>query len=171
MIRIFEDAFDTAFSIMEASFPSDEYRPESAQKSLLLREEYRMYGEVEGGEICAFAAVWELGEITFLEHLAVAEKYRNRGVGARLLREVCTFAKDIVCLEVELPETELSRRRIGFYERCGFFYNDYDYTQPPIWEGKSPVPLRIMSYGKPLSEEEFENVRDILYKNVYEKGT
>ncbi|MBQ3055794.1 MAG: GNAT family N-acetyltransferase [Oscillospiraceae bacterium] len=167
MIRITEEQFDAAFAIMEASFPTDEYRPYTEQKALFSREEYRMYGMVEAGEICAFAAVWELGEITFLEHLAVAETHRNRGLGAALLQDLAACANGTICLEVELPETDLSRRRIGFYERCGFSFNEYDYTQPPISKGKSPIPLRIMSHGGPLSEMGFHHVRDTLYRTVY----
>ena len=167
MIRIFEDTFDPAFAIMEASFPNDEYRPKAEQEALFSREEYEMYGVEEDGKLCAFAAVWELGEVTFLEHLAVEGSQRNRGLGAKLLSDLSQVVKGRLVLEVELPETELAKRRIGFYERCGFCYNDFDYTQPPISKGKAPVPLRIMSYKNPLSEEEFATVRDTLYARVY----
>ena len=167
MIRISEEMFSRAYAILEASFPTDEYRPKNEQKALFSRPEYRMWGMEDGGEICGFAAVWELGEITFLEHLAVAETHRNRGLGAQMLQDLATFAQGRLVLEVELPETELCKRRIGFYERCGFWYNDYDYTQPPISKGKQPVPLRIMSYGKALTEAEFTQVRDVLYQTVY----
>jgi len=167
MVRITDDLFDAAFAVMEASFPSDEYRPKPEQKALLSLPAYRMYGVMEGGKLCGFAAVWELGEITFLEHLAVAETHRNRGLGAQMLSELATVAQGRVVLEVELPETALATRRIGFYERCGFWYNDYPYTQPAISEGKSPIPLRIMSHGGTLSEAEFKRVREILYRSVY----
>lgn len=167
MIRISKDEFDAAYAIMMASFPPDEYRPKNEQTELFSRKEYQMWGLEENGNLCGFAAVWELGEVTFLEHLAVAETHRSRGLGAKILSELATLAQGRLVLEVELPETELCKRRIGFYERCGFFYNDYDYTQPPISQGKSPVPLRIMSHGNSLTEAEFTQVRDTLYEKVY----
>ena len=153
---------------MEASFPPDEHRPYEEQKALLSRAEYRIYVWEEAGEICGFAAVWALGAFFFLEHLAVAEAVRNAGIGGKLLRAVCAGANNRVVLEVELPASELCRRRIGLYERCGFCSNEYDYTQPPISKGKAPVPLRIMTYGSAVCEEEFRAIRDVLYSCVYQ---
>ena len=165
MIRILEEEFDAAYAILEESFPSDERRPKNGQKALFSKEEYRMYGVKENGTLCGFCAVWTFPEFLFLEHLAVTETHRSRGLGAAMLRELCGMGR--VVLEVEPPETELARRRIGFYERCGFFYNDYDYTQPPIFEGKQPIPLRIMTYGGAVCEAEFCAIRDVLYSRVY----
>ena len=75
-----------------------------------------------------------------------------------------------ICLEVELPEDELTRRRIGFYERNGFVFNEYPYIQPPISKGKSPVPLRIMTYGEAITRETFEAMKNVLYRSVYKYG-
>ena len=37
-----------------------------------------------------------------------------------MLQELVKQYQKPICLEVELPEDELTRRRIGFYERNGF---------------------------------------------------
>ena len=102
-----------------------------------------------------------------MEHFAVDPKLRNSGTGSGMLQELVKLSKKPVCLEVELPDAELARRRIGFYERNGFVFNDYSYMQPPISKGKSPVPLRIMTYGKAVSQEEFEQIQKSLYQRVY----
>ena len=78
-----------------------------------------------------------------------------------------TQKKKLICLEVELPEDELTKRRIGFYERNGFVFNEYPYMQPPISKGKSSVPLRIMTYGTAIPEETFEKMKQVLYRRVY----
>ena len=72
-----------------------------------------------------------------------------------------------VVLEVELPEDSLKKRRIGFYERHGFTFNEYPYIQPPMGEDRHEIPLRIMSAPEPLSEDEFQSVRTELYESVY----
>ena len=72
-----------------------------------------------------------------------------------------------ICLEVEFPDNEISRRRIGFYERNGFVLNNYPYIQPPISEGRNPVPLKIMTTDKGITEEQFNKIRALLYKYVY----
>ena len=78
-------AFGTVFKIMEHSFPLDEHRPYEEQEALLQREQYRIVGAMgERGELAGFMAVWEFPEFLFLEHFAVAETYRNRGMGPRL---------------------------------------------------------------------------------------
>ena len=66
----------------------------------------------------------------------------------------------------------MKKRRIGFYERNGFFLNEYPYVQPPISQGRKPVPLMIMTSGAAISEKEFEEIRNTLYKEVYKiKGS
>lgn len=156
--------FDRVFSLMEQSFPLEEYRAYEDQKRLLEDSAYRIYVAKENGKILGFGAVWQLDKWLFLEHLAVTPECRNRGIGGQLLGH---FAKKRCCLEVELPETELARRRIGFYERNGFFLNGYPYMQPSLGEGRSPVPLRIMTSGSTITPEEFAQLQRLLYSRVY----
>ncbi len=166
------ETFYDVFAIMEASFPPDEHRPREEQQALLQNPRYALHTIEEDGHTVAFAATWQLPNFWFVEHLAVAESHRNRGLGAALLARLQAGNSHRLCLEVELPENDLSRRRIAFYERNGFTFNPYPYTQPPISKGRAPVPLRLMSTGGPLTTTEFEAVRDTLYKDVYraEKG-
>lgn len=169
MIRsMTESEFDRVFAQMEESFPSDERRPYEEQKVLLSRPEYRIEVWEEDGCICGFAAVWEFSEFTFLEHLAVDAACRNRGIGGKLLSGLLSKSKKTLCLEVELPETELAARRIGFYERNGFCLNEYPYSQPPISKGKQAVPLMIMTSGRTVTADEFAQIKQILYTRVYQ---
>ena len=156
--------FDTVYAIMERSFPLEEYRAYEAQKALLEKPSYGIYVAKEADCILGFAAVWELEGWRFVEHLAVSPQFRNRGIGAELLSYL---AEKHCCLEVELPETELARRRIGFYQRNGFFLNDYPYLQPSLGEGRSPVPLHIMTTSNTVSPEEFSKLKALLYSRVY----
>ena len=74
----------------------------------------------------------------------------------------------LLLLEVELPEEELSRRRIGFYERCGFTLHPYEYLQPPYHAEGEPFPLRIMTSGtNSFTQEDFQKCRDLIYRHVY----
>lgn len=165
--RIFSDRSDEIFEIMEKSFPLTEYRTREEQAALFDREEYRVLASLEGDRMLGFIAFWELDGLTFLEHLATLPEARNRGLGAELLRSAVDMAENPVCFEVEPPEDELTRRRVGFYERNGMYLNDYPYIQPPISSGREPIPLRIMTSGAPIDEERFRSVRDLLYRDVY----
>ncbi len=161
--------FDRVFAVMEESFPPDEYRPYEEQKTLLEEGRYGIYILPDGdsSDIKAFIAVWQFDDFAFVEHFAVNQKYRSQGLGSRILDEVKQELGCQICLEVELPETELAKRRIGFYERNGFVLNDYPYEQPPISAGRTAIPLKIMTSGGGVTEERFSKIRDILYREVY----
>ena len=168
--RLDPKEFDAVFDLMERSFPKEEYRPYTGQKALLSDPAYAIYTAREGGSILGFAAVWELEDILFLEHLAVVPEHRNSGIGSQLLDYLAGSAKR-VCLEVEPPETELTRRRVGFYERNGFSFNGYPYEQPFLGQGTGPIPLRIMTTGGRITPAEFVRIRELLYSRVYGKKT
>ena len=160
--RINETNFPEIYRIMQASFSDDEYRPYDEQLALFEEPEYRIYYMPAG-----FLAVWEFESFIYIEHFAVDPALRNSGTGSAMLQELVKQYQNPICLEVELPEDELTRRRIGFYERNGFVFNEYPYIQPPISKGKSPVPLRIMTYKSEITREEFQKMKEILYRRVY----
>lgn len=160
--RINETDFPEIYRIMQASFSDDEYRPYDEQLALFEEPEYRIYYMPAG-----FLAVWEFESFIYIEHFAVDPAFRNSGTGSAMLQELVKQYQKPICLEVELPEDELTRRRIGFYERNGFVFNEYPYIQPPISKGKSPVPLRIMTYRSEITREEFQKMKEILYRRVY----
>lgn len=163
------EAFDEVFEIMEKSFPKDEYRTYEGQRKLFGEPVYQLYGwkDSEGGPIKGFAAIWELEPVVFIEHLAVDPNIRNGGIGSKILHELQQKLGKMMCLEVELPETELAARRIGFYERNGFFLNHYPYIQPALATGQNEIPLMIMTTGKAVDEEEFLKIKELLYHEVY----
>ena len=163
--RINETNFPEIYRIMQASFSDDEYRPYDEQLALFEEPEYRIYYMPAG-----FLAVWEFESFIYIEHFAVDPALRNSGTGSAMLQELVKQYQKPICLEVELPEDELTRRRIGFYERNGFVFNEYPYIQPPISKGKSPVPLRIMTYGEAITRETFEAMKNVLYLSVYKYG-
>lgn len=160
--RINETNFPEIYRIMQASFSDDEYRPYDEQLALFEEPEYRIYYMPAG-----FLAVWEFESFIYIEHFAVDPALRNSGTGSAMLQELVKQYQKPICLEVEFPEDELTRRRIGFYERNGFVFNEYPYIQPPISKGKSPVPLRIMTYKSEITREEFQKMKEILYRRVY----
>lgn len=163
--------FEKVYALMDESFPPDEHRPCGEQKALLDDEAYRILVlHAPDGEVQGFFAVWEFDAFLFVEHFAVNPAFRNGGVGSKMLAELLETAGKPVCLEVELPETEMARRRIGFYQRSGFVLNPYPYIQPSISAGRNPLPLAIMSAPRAIGPEEFEEFRRLVYARVYKQG-
>lgn len=160
--------FAAVYELMQLSFPRDEIRPAQGQRALLAHPEYQvLVSHDSAGVVSGMMAVWQFEDFVFLEHFAVSPASRGGGRGTRMLQALLRECVKPVCLEVELPQDDLTRRRIAFYERNGFFLNDFDYIQPPMAEGQHPVPLRIMSRGLRLNAEQFAALRDTLYRVVY----
>ena len=168
LTQLGKEDFEKVWGIMEDSFPPSERREKERQYGLFEKKEYRIYGAVEADTLLGFLAVWDLGEFTFLEHFAVAQRARNRGLGGQMLGQLKEQKKRQIILEVELPEEELAQRRIRFYERNGFFYNEYPYMQPAMSADTEAIPLRIMSTVDHLTKAGYLAVREALYRMVYE---
>ena len=139
--------FSDIYDLLEVSFPHSEFREREAQAALFDKAPYRVYGLREGDKLLALCALWELPGWRYLEHLAVAPEARNGGLGGRFLDGL---TEDRPCvLEVELPETDLARRRIGFYKRNGAKEAGYDMTLFGVpyrvlyWAAQEVDPLQI----------------------------
>ncbi|PAD32198.1 GNAT family N-acetyltransferase [Paenibacillus sp. 7523-1] len=165
---MFIDPFDQVFEIMKQSFPESEYREYAHQKRLLANPRYHLFTEKnDQNEVIGFLAGWEFEKFRYIENVAVSPAIRGGGIGRRMMERFIKKSDIPVVLEVELPEDDLKRRRIGFYKRLGFQLEDYPYVQPALREGQRALPLQIMSYPAPLTSSEFETVRNVLYKEVY----
>lgn len=170
--RLESKDFDKVYHLIEVSFPADEYRTYEEQKALLGNPNYNIYILPSENEdtIKAFIAIWEFDSFAFIEHFAVNQKYRNMGLGSKILKEIVWVLKKMVCLEVEPPHNELASRRIRFYERNNFFLNEYPYMQPAISKGRNPIPLFIMTFGRAINKDEFRTIKKDLYTKVYKQS-
>jgi len=158
--------FEQLYGILLESFPPDELRSRQEHRELLDAPAYQVWACYEQ-QLQGFLTVWSLQEFAFIEHFAVRIDCRNGGLGSKLLQALSQKLGKRLCLEAELPETDMAKRRLDFYRRNGFSVNEYPYLQPALEEGKNPVPLHILTTGGPVSEEEFETLVTEIYKTVY----
>ena len=165
--RITEATFDESFPLLEAAFPVTELRTWEDQRKLLQEEAYHLYGVRKDGRFAVVFATWEIDDFLYIEHFAVREDCRNGGYGGALLDRLLEEKGKPVVLEVEVPEDELTRRRIGFYERHGLVYNEYPYLQPPLRRENDLLPLRFMTYPSAVDEQTYERYKTQMYRIVY----
>ncbi len=156
--------------LLEESFPPDERRTDDKQREVFSNPNYKPFVCKVDKQFAGTITSWQLDNIVFIEHFAVAPSMRNQGIGAKMLVDFCKHTDKTIVLEVEPPTNELAKRRIAFYQRQGFIFNDYEYYQPAYSEGKNGVSLKIMSYGKALNNDEFLSIKNALYKGVYGKN-
>lgn len=159
--------FDRIQNLMEASFPADERRTAEEQRKVWDDPRFHCYVFEEDEQILGFMTLWQFEDFAYAEHLATNPAIRGQGVGSRILTEIKKLVKGQLCLEVEHPDHEMAKRRIGFYRRNGFYMNDYPYIQPAYSADKQPVPLLIMTTDGPIDAVTYEKIRDTLYREVY----
>lgn len=172
-----KELFDEFFEILSDSFPSDEYRPHQKQLELLDRKEYGILmlpfserypkNAGEKGEILGAITLWDLDKFAYIEHFAVKDGYRSLGLGGKVLDEALEICNKPVWLECEKVTDEITQRRQSFYERHGFVKNDYEFLQPSYGEGRQAITLNGMTYPRKLDREEFDEYKEVLYKQVH----
>lgn len=166
-VKMNKKDFDSFFSILKKSFPTNERRDYLAQKSLLTKYNYNPLVFKIKDEILAIMATWEFEDFVFIEHLAVDDKLRGKGVGTHLIKNYLRKFKKKIFLEVEPPGCEVSKKRVKFYEKLNFHINNFYYLQQPLNPEDSPIELKIMSYSKKIGKEEFDKYKKVIYKEVY----
>ncbi len=152
--------------LMEEAFPPEE-RPTFAHIDNRGSNYHLCVIEQNGTKLGIFA-YWNFGTFLYIEHFAIGNKLRNNGIGSEALNHFLQntgYNRQIV-LEVEMPGNPLPTRRIEFYKRHGFVENAFQYLQPPYRTGDGFLPMAIMSH-QPLQKEDFENVKQTLYTEVY----
>lgn len=87
--------FDQVYTLMEESFPKDEYRDYQKQKELFQNPEYQILIEksrVPGNQ--SIFAAWEFETFIYVEHFAVNPVLRNGGVGSKMLKALTEDAEN-----------------------------------------------------------------------------
>ena len=162
-----------AEDLLHTAFPADERRDDAQQREYTDRKaKFSAYALTDGDEPIGLITCWHFcgdksENFVYVEHLAVAPSKRNGGYGAEILRSHKERHKGIIVLEVELPQDEMSRRRIAFYERNGFELCRRPYLQPPYRPENTPLPMHLMFYGTASPTFLFNTIRDTIHRQVY----
>lgn len=170
-VKIEDSRYAFIEKLLHESFPEGERREDDRQRYNVdnnpLFTTYLINDE-EADISVGVITVWRFKKFCYVEHLATSPNIRNKGYGNKIIRTLLDGCKDItVVLEVELPEDEMSKRRIGFYERNGFRLCTKNYLQPPYRLGGKPIPMYLMFSGCESIDEDFENIKAEIYSNVY----
>lgn len=157
--------------LLHSSFPLEERRDDDAQRyNTDHNPAFSCYLICEKGKSIGFITIWKLKGFYYAEHLATSPDVRNKGYGKHIMEELKKqFTDQPIILEVERPEDEMSKRRIGFYQRCGFSLCTQDYIQPAYRKGGKEIPLYLMYIGTPEIDTCYPQIRDEIYQHIYGK--
>ncbi|GAB4017949.1 GNAT family N-acetyltransferase [Spirosoma migulaei] len=153
----------------EDSFPINERRAFNELMALLSYPDMHLCALVDADQLVGFIIYWQWDTILFVEHFGIDPAQRGKQFGQQALAKLLSPANEYVILEVELPDNELSQRRVRFYERQGLSLNPFDYVQPPYQPGKAAVPMRLMSIPAIPDQGEFDRFSQLIKKLVYER--
>lgn len=161
---------DQIVALYEYSFPPEERR-DSLSLRRLLNENGQLQSIIytDGSDLIGFILYHQLEQCNFVEHFAVDQASRGSGIGSTMFTDFLAQHPGPVVLEVELPETEIARRRIGFYERLGLkSWPEVAYVQPSYGPQKPALPLMLMSRDV-LSEDQLIACAQEIHHKVYGK--
>jgi ribosomal protein S18 acetylase RimI-like enzyme len=163
-----KNSYCFAEKLLITAFPKEERR------ELSLQREYTDHNKhfhnnilLADNEPVGFISYWDFDEFLYVEHFAIDETKRSGGYGQQVLSALKEKVQRPIVLEVEMPENEISKRRIGFYQRQGFRLWENEYQQPPYREGDGYLPMLLMVQGELNSQAAFHQVKETLYKKVY----
>ena len=151
------------------SFPEVERRDTLAQRNNVDANPvfHCVLAENEGQPI-GFLTYWDFDSFIYGEHFATDPAWRNCGYGKQIFRAVLDHVARPFVLEVEIPDTEMSSRRIGFYERNGMIiWNDIPYTQPAYRVGGESLPMRLMATHDLQPEKDAAAIIRAIHRYVY----
>ena len=167
--------FNIAEDLYLSSFPKEERRSLESIYKLLEEDIFEFVPIFFDEDFKGFANLWFFKDFTYIEHLAITPKERNKGYGTKFLNDLTSnklhsinHKIENIVLEVELPANPIAQRRISFYERLGFKLLDDYYFQPPYEKDSEGVEMKIMLF--PADKENnisFKHIQETLYKNVY----
>lgn len=157
-----------AKELFESAFPDEERPPFGEIKKRNSDQFHFLVATLAEDEPAGILTYWTFEDIIYIEHFAIAEELRNQGLGKAVFLNFLSQQTQQVILEVELPHNEIADHRIEFYASMGLFQNPQEYWQPSYKKGvkKLEVPMIIMSKYE-LDDDEFEEIKHVLYKNVY----
>lgn len=165
-----QDEANYAFveELMHIAFPQEERRDAYQQREYT--DTHPLFCNniiLEDKKPIGMISYWNMGDFYYIEHFAIDPTFRNGGYGKRVLEAIKEQLQDPIVLEVEEPTDEMSTRRINFYKRLGFILHERPYMQPPYRKGDNDLPMFLMVYGEMNMDNNFEKVKNTLYKEVY----
>lgn len=165
------DLYSNVEHLLLLAFPPEERRSTENQRIMTdTNPLFHANALLDNGFFAGLLTYWEFPRFIYIEHLATEPQIRGRGIGAKALAALENVKNLPVVLEVEPPVDDITRRRIGFYQRNGFvLWEKSPYLQPPYEPGYQPLSLYLMVKGKLNEALDFKEVRNSIHREVYEQ--
>lgn len=161
--------FGECWELYLVAFPIEERRDRRYFLETLDCDAFRLDAIIgDDNQFIGFVAWWNLADFRYIEYLATSPAMRGGGYGKCILEQFASASSKPILLEVELPEDDIQRRRIGFYERIGFTLNAHTYAHPPYdVKGDEYLSLLVMTYPNAISADELERFKRVNFPIIH----
>ena len=156
-------------ALYQDSFPLHEQRLPADWPAALADDAFHCLSVMQDGAFAGLLCAWSLGDWCYIEHFAILPALRGHRLGAQTLEAFCALHPQVV-LEIDPPVDDISIRRRGFYERCGFKQNPYAHLHPAYRPGYAPHALVVMSYPREISDAQYAAFIRALHRCVMRRG-
>ncbi len=168
LIQTSDESYAFVEDLFLSAFPENERRDTEAQRYNTDNNPFFHCSLIEQDKPVGFITLWDFESFCYIEHFAIHPSCRNNGLGQQALLLLMEKSNRPFVLEVELPQDEVSRRRIGFYERLGFsLWKECRYIQPPYHANGQALPMYLMATKELVPQQDFERIRQQIYEAVY----
>ncbi len=163
--------YTRALQLYRISFPHHEQREAYSQKKILKDEEYNFSLIYDENIFIGLVLYWETENFIYIEHFCILPEMRNKQYGQKALADLAKQNKTLI-LEIDPPVDDISVRRKGFYERCGFKENYFSHIHPPYHKDCEGHKLVVMSCPEKITQDIFDDfsmyLKDRVMKNSFE---
>lgn len=161
--------YSESLNLYKNSFPYHELREDESQFCIMKNCEYHFCLIYDGDEFIGDIFYWETDDFIYVEHFCILNEKRNQNYGHRALSSF--GAGKTVILEIDPPSDDISIRRKGFYERCGFILNEFNHFHPPYHENCKPHFLKIMTRPGAIDKNMYDRfnsyLSNVVMKNAF----
>lgn len=166
MKKATDPQFEQVWHLYETSFPGYELRTKPDHiRAMEQAEDYHVELVMQEDQLVGFVMYWQTQDYLYLEHFALLPSMRNKGYGSQVLELLKQKGQRII-LEIDPPEDEISQRRRGFYQRCGFVVNPYDYIHIPYRKEDVGHPLVLMTWPEGINQTQYQEFYDFMRYHV-----
>ena len=160
-----DPGFIRAMALYTKSFPLHEQRLSDSQLAILGEDAYHLDQIIQDGRFLGAIFYWEMADFLYVEHFCMEPHLRGRGFGQSALELLAEKGKTVI-LEIDPPVDDISRRRLGFYQRCGFRENSYAHTHPAYRPEYRGHELVVLSSPEALGQAEYDRFAAYLNETV-----
>ncbi|WP_353168831.1 GNAT family N-acetyltransferase [Providencia sp.] len=154
--------------LYDDAFPLYEQRSNQGRKLILRHDDYYLYYFTDNDKFVGFIGCWKIKDYFYIEHLAISGSLRGQGYGQKVLKQFCNEVGQVI-LEIDPVIDEVSRKRLSFYQHCGFQQNEYTHAHPSYYPENKPHELEVLSYPQAIDKETYQRFNQMLQTVVMEK--